>query len=125
MPGNTGETSVCLSARLRSSSRRLITWLGVTGVDQGAPDFQDPSFKQKAFNSGSPLNVEPTNQGGVAIDRLGDLPEGHANMADKMIGKMQKVNYRHVCAACCAFGSNSLPRLFLGHRQGYEQTRIA
>ena len=69
-----------------------IRLLGVTGIRQGTPDFQDPSFSRNAFNSERPLNVEPTNQGGVAINGREDLPEGHANIADKMIGKMQKVN---------------------------------
>ena len=68
---------------------------GVTGIRQGTPDFQDSSFGQNAFNSERPLNVEPTNQGGVSIDGRGDLPEGHANVADKMIGKIQKVIYPH------------------------------
>ena len=74
--------------------RWLIVFSGVTGVHQGTPDFQDSSFKQNAFNSERPLNVQPTDQGGVAIDGRGDLPEGKANVADKVIGKMQKVN-RH------------------------------
>jgi len=72
--------------------------LGVTGNRQGTPDFQDSSFSQNAFNSERPLNVKPTNQGGVAVDGRGDLPEGHANMADKMIGKMQKV--RNLLTRC-------------------------
>lgn len=70
--------------------------LGVTGVDQVAPDFQDTSFKQNAFNSDRPLNVQPVDQGGVAIDGRGGLPEGRPDMADKIIGKMQKVIYRHL-----------------------------
>jgi len=70
----------------------FVCLLGVTGVHQGTPDFQDPSSGQNAFNSERPMNVKPTDQGGVAIDGRGDLPEGHANMADKVIGKVQKVN---------------------------------
>jgi len=70
-----------------------IRLLGVTGIHQGIPEFQDSSTSQNAFNSERPLNVKPTDQGGVAIDGRGDLPEGHANMADKVIGKMQKVIY--------------------------------
>ena len=68
-----------------------IRLLGVTGINQGDPEFQDPPTSQNAFNSERPLDVRPTDQGGVAIDGRGDLPEGHANMADKVIGKMQKV----------------------------------
>ena len=30
--------------------------------------------------------------GGVALDGRDDLPEGHAKMTDKLIGKTQKVN---------------------------------
>lgn len=73
-------------------------FLGVTGIRQGTPDFQDSSLGQNAFNSERPLNVKPTNQGGVAVGGRGDLPEGHANMADKMIGKMQKVTYSLVAS---------------------------
>ena len=64
------------------------------------PDYDDgPSFGQNAFNSERPLNVKPTDQGGVAIGgRGGDLPEGHANMADKVIGKVQKVTFLLVSA---------------------------
>jgi len=77
-----------------------IRLLGVTGIHQGTPEFQDSSTSQNAFNSERPLNVKPTDQGGVAIDGRGDLPEGHANMADKVIGKMQKVIYLLVPSAC-------------------------
>jgi len=65
--------------------------VGVTGFHQGTPDFQESSAGQNAFNSERPLNVKPTKEGGVAIDGRGDLPEGHSNVADKMIGKVQKV----------------------------------
>lgn len=67
--------------------------LGVTGFHQGTPDVQESSAGQNAFNSERPLNVKPTKEGGVAIDGRGDLPEGHSNVADKMIGKVQKVIY--------------------------------
>jgi len=53
----------------------------------------------------SPINVKPTDQGGIVIDGRGDLPEGHANMADKVIGKMQMVNFTFVQATVC-FESN-------------------
>ena len=71
-----------------STAHRL---LAITGVDQGTPDFQDQSLGQNAFNSERPLNVQPANPGGVSIDGRGDLPEGHPKMADKVVGKMQKV----------------------------------
>jgi len=74
--------------------------LGVVGIHQGAPDYNIPSTGRNAFNSERPLNVKPTDQGGVAIDGRGDPPEGHANMADKVIGKVQKVSPRPVPAAC-------------------------
>ena len=71
--------------------------LGVIGTHQGTPDYIDPSFQgRNAFNSERPLNVKPTDQGGVAIDGRGDLPEGHANMTDKVIGKVQKVLNFHL-----------------------------
>ena len=96
-----------------------IRLLGVTGIHQGVPEFQDPPTSQNAFNSERPLNVKPTDQGGVAIDGRGDLPEGHANMADKVIGKMQKV------FSLLSF----LPRawirpvcLLIGHWEVHEQT---
>jgi len=65
--------------------------VGVTDVHRGTPDFQDQSFKQNAFNTERPLNERPADQGGVAIDGRGDLPEGNANATDKVVGKMQKV----------------------------------
>jgi len=76
------------------SMRILITTdllSGIVGGRQGTPEDNDPSFGRNAFNSERPWNVKPTDQGGVAIDGRGDLPEGHANMADKVIGKVQKV----------------------------------
>ncbi|KAF9791970.1 hypothetical protein BJ322DRAFT_1097330 [Thelephora terrestris] len=72
------------------------SFLGVTGVHQGTPDFQDSSFKQNAFNSDRPLNVQPADQGGVAIDGRGDLPEGNATTTDKIVGKMQKVTGKYM-----------------------------
>jgi len=54
----------------------------------------------------SPINVKPTDQGGIVIDGRGDLPEGHANMADKVIGKMQMVNFTSVPTVC--FESDSI-----------------
>jgi hypothetical protein len=75
-----------------SPSHRLTVRPGVTGVHHGAPDFQDSSSKQNAFNSERPLNVQPTDHGGVAIDGQGGLPEGKAKLTDKVVGKMQKVN---------------------------------
>jgi len=77
-----------------------ISLLGLSGIHQGTPDFQDSSFGQNVTNSERPMNVKPTDQGGVAIDGRGDLPEGHANMADKVIGGMQKVNLTFVRTVC-------------------------
>lgn len=74
--------------------------LGVVGTHQGTPDYNNSSSGRNAFNSERPLNVKPTDQGGVAIDGRGDLPEGHANMADKVIGKVQKVSPYLLPAAC-------------------------
>ena len=100
--------------------------IGVTGVDQGTPDFQDSSFKQNAFNSERPLDVQPTDQGGVAIDGRGDLPEGHANMADKIVGKMQKVRFLiKLVLPVVYLGSDLLGWLVPGHRKVYEQTGTA
>ena len=71
---------------------------GVVDVRQGTPDHNEPFINQNASSSERPLDVGPTNQGGVAIDGRGDLPEGHANMSDKVIGKMQKVRIGLICA---------------------------
>ncbi|KAL0575098.1 hypothetical protein V5O48_006874 [Marasmius crinis-equi] len=46
---------------------------------------------QNAFNSERPMNVQPTEAGGVAIGGRSDLPEGKASATDKLIGKTQKV----------------------------------
>ena len=92
-----GRRDVGTSFVLLSFSRLSIVLLGVTGNHRGAPEFQDQSFQrdqQDSFDSDRPLNVQPISQGGVAIDRDGDLPdlpEGQANKTDKIIGKVQKV----------------------------------
>lgn len=75
-----------------------IPLLGIGGTRQGTSDFRDSSFNRNTFNSERPL--KPTNQRGVAIDGRGNLPEGRADMTDKVIGKMQKVTPRFVSAAC-------------------------
>ncbi|KAI9461950.1 hypothetical protein BJY52DRAFT_1257918, partial [Lactarius psammicola] len=46
---------------------------------------------QNAFNSERPLNVQPTQSGGVARDGKDDLPMGKAGLVDKAIGKAEKV----------------------------------
>ncbi|GLB44580.1 hypothetical protein LshimejAT787_1702070 [Lyophyllum shimeji] len=46
---------------------------------------------KNAFNSERPLDVQPTEAGGVAVGGRPDLPEGQAGLGDKMIGKTQKV----------------------------------
>jgi len=50
-----------------------------------------PTSQHNAFQEERPLGVQPTSQGGVAIGGNSDLPEGHASLMDKMIGKTQKV----------------------------------
>jgi len=45
-----------------------------------------------AFNSDRPMNTEPAPGGGVAIDGGDDdMPMGKASMADKLVGKTEKV----------------------------------
>ncbi|KAF9647215.1 hypothetical protein BDM02DRAFT_3129866 [Thelephora ganbajun] len=70
--------------------------IGVTGIHQGTPEFQDSSFSRNAFSSERPLNIQSTDQGGVAVDGRGDLLEGHANVTDKLIGKLQKVTRKYM-----------------------------
>ena len=70
--------------------------------------------------------MQPTDQGGVAIDGRGDLPEGHANMADKIVGKMQKVRFFiKLVLPVVYFGSDLFGWLVAGHRKVYEQTGTA
>ncbi|KAG8215432.1 hypothetical protein J3R82DRAFT_9042 [Butyriboletus roseoflavus] len=56
-----------------------------------------PHQGRNAFNSERPLGVTPVPEGGVAIGGQPNLPEGHANMGDKIVGKTQKVlgKYTH------------------------------
>jgi len=46
---------------------------------------------RNAFNSERPLDVRPAPEGGVAMGGQSSLPQGHATMADKIVGKMEKV----------------------------------
>ncbi|KAI0255584.1 hypothetical protein BJV78DRAFT_1099693, partial [Lactifluus subvellereus] len=46
---------------------------------------------QSAFNSERPLDVQPTQTGGVARGGQDDLPMGKASFLDKVIGKAEKV----------------------------------
>ncbi|KAI0944301.1 hypothetical protein AcW1_002046 [Taiwanofungus camphoratus] len=46
---------------------------------------------RNAYNEDRPLGVQPTSKGGVAVGGQEDLPEGHARVTDKLIGKTQKV----------------------------------
>ncbi|KAK1231918.1 hypothetical protein PQX77_004955 [Marasmius sp. AFHP31] len=46
---------------------------------------------KNAFNSDRPMNVQPTEAGGVAVGGRSDLPEGRATATDKLVGKTQKV----------------------------------
>ncbi|KIY48583.1 hypothetical protein FISHEDRAFT_43141 [Fistulina hepatica ATCC 64428] len=52
---------------------------------------------QNAYNTERPMDVQPTSAGGVAVGGRSDLPEGHASLGDKIIGKTQKVagKYTH------------------------------
>ncbi|THH27454.1 hypothetical protein EUX98_g6730 [Antrodiella citrinella] len=63
---------------------------------------EDPSFRHggtgtppasthDAPREERPLGVQSTSQGGVAVGGNSDLPEGHASVMDKVIGKTQKV----------------------------------
>ncbi|EIW76855.1 hypothetical protein CONPUDRAFT_158009 [Coniophora puteana RWD-64-598 SS2] len=58
--------------------------------DDGAPE---PPSKDgvDAFSSERSMDSKPSNESGVAVGGDDDLPEGKAGMADKMIGKTQKV----------------------------------
>ncbi|THH21764.1 hypothetical protein EUX98_g8285 [Antrodiella citrinella] len=50
-----------------------------------------PASTHDAPREERPLGVQPTSQGGVAVGGNSDLPEGHASVMDKVIGKTQKV----------------------------------
>jgi len=58
---------------------------------------------KNAFNSDRPLNVEPTSQGGVAIDGRDDLPEGKPKLMDKIIGKTEKVSLNSLSNSPCSY----------------------
>ncbi|KAG5651536.1 hypothetical protein H0H81_008298 [Sphagnurus paluster] len=47
---------------------------------------------RNAFSSERPLDVEPTSRGGVAVGGRADLPEGHAGLKDKLVGKTEKAS---------------------------------
>ncbi|EIW56831.1 uncharacterized protein TRAVEDRAFT_128527 [Trametes versicolor FP-101664 SS1] len=53
--------------------------------------FGDTQGGRTAFNEDRPMGVEPTERGGVAVGGDPNLPEGKAKLADKIIGKTQKV----------------------------------
>ncbi|KAI0742484.1 hypothetical protein C8Q80DRAFT_1258777 [Daedaleopsis nitida] len=57
----------------------------------GQHDAPENATGRTAHTEDRPLDVQPTDQGGVAIDGNSNLPEGHAKMTDKLIGKTQKV----------------------------------
>jgi len=46
---------------------------------------------QTAFNSERPMNVQPAQEGGVAVGGESDLPIGKVSFGDKVIGKAEKV----------------------------------
>lgn len=54
--------------------------------------FEDTQGGRTAFNEDRPMGVEPTERGGVAVGGDPNLPEGKAKLADKIIGKTQKVS---------------------------------
>ena len=85
----------------------------MAGGQHSTTDTDVPStWDSNASDSNRPMNVQPTSTGeidiccfsllltlmpcylgGVAVDGRGDLPEGHAKLTDKIIGKTQKVLY--------------------------------
>ncbi|KAH9044867.1 hypothetical protein EDB84DRAFT_803146 [Lactarius hengduanensis] len=66
-----------------SESQRLESQY-IEEVDPGAQG-------QNAFNSERPLDVQPTQSGGVARDGKEGLPKGKAGLVDKAFGKVEKV----------------------------------
>ncbi|KAH8093078.1 hypothetical protein BXZ70DRAFT_1010564 [Cristinia sonorae] len=63
-----------------------------TSLGNADPSLNKEAFaKHNAFHEDRPMGVQPTSQGGVAIGGKSDLPEGHASVMDKMVGKTQKV----------------------------------
>ncbi|KAH8976731.1 hypothetical protein EDB92DRAFT_1132130 [Lactarius akahatsu] len=56
-------------------------------VEEVEPEAQG----QNAFNSERPLNVQPTQSGGVSRDGKEGLPMGKAGLVDKTFGKVEKV----------------------------------
>ncbi|KAI0705993.1 hypothetical protein C8T65DRAFT_809580 [Cerioporus squamosus] len=60
-------------------------------VAGGQHDSPNADTGSSAFEGERPLGVQPTEQGGVAIGGEANLPEGHAKMTDKIIGKTQKL----------------------------------
>ncbi|KAL0952796.1 hypothetical protein HGRIS_007021 [Hohenbuehelia grisea] len=64
----------------------------VTGQGHGGVQHRTGSAQgENAFNSNRPMNVQPTEAGGVAVGGHSDLPEGKATFGDKIVGKTQKV----------------------------------
>ncbi|OJA14378.1 hypothetical protein AZE42_07744 [Rhizopogon vesiculosus] len=72
-----------------------------TGAGVSAPHPDSPQSASArgntAFTSDRPLGVQPMSEGGVAVGGQPDLPEGHAGLGDKIIGKTQKVDLRPIC----------------------------
>ncbi|KAF9264495.1 hypothetical protein L218DRAFT_862576 [Marasmius fiardii PR-910] len=98
LPGNRGvDPSIDYRAETIEQSGPNTTWnegderqfaagqTGAAGQRSGAHE------GKTAFNTERPLNVQPSEAGGVAIGGRSDLPEGHASATDKLIGKTQKV----------------------------------
>ncbi|KAK7045475.1 hypothetical protein VNI00_007728 [Paramarasmius palmivorus] len=97
LPGNKGVNAVDYSAE--NFERTPSTWdeknerqfAADQTQHQTHDEFGSQQSGRNAFNSERPMNVQPTEAGGVAVDGRSDLPEGRATAADKLIGKTQKV----------------------------------
>ncbi len=106
----------------------------VAGGQHDAPNTRSPEFE-----GARPLGVQPTEQGayslpgvkteedadysiagGVAIGGEANLPEGHAKMTDKIVGKTQKV-----CPWRIHRASSADVALSIAHRQDDAQRRDA
>ncbi|KAJ8590345.1 hypothetical protein M405DRAFT_737003 [Rhizopogon salebrosus TDB-379] len=75
----------------RGTSSAVDTGAGVGAHHQLDSPQSASAHGNTAFTSDRPLGVQPTSEGGVAIGGQPNLPEGHAGLGDKMVGKTQKV----------------------------------
>ncbi|KAI1795429.1 hypothetical protein LXA43DRAFT_1058563 [Ganoderma leucocontextum] len=68
-------------------------WLAAPG-ESGAERPPAPELDPEGRNPWTeerPLDVRPTEHGGVAVGGRADVPETHASATDKLVGKTQKV----------------------------------